>query len=253
MKKISYVYIFYFCLLQNISLKAQEFPDFSFETSRTCVTYPPTSDDQRRYRDFFRDCQPQGKWRPISGSADLLLTRISNTTTGGFFIGAGVEYSIPIPSNPQPPCDYNGINHGEGLMYIGKQFLNLMGLDVKSFAVAGSIVIFIIALEMVLGLDFFKSENNDKTGSMVPIAFPLIAGSGTLTTIMSLKANYNDVNILLGILINCIIIFLVLGSLKWIERALGPNGLLVVRKFFGVILLAIAVKIFGTNIVNFGK
>ncbi len=138
-------------------------------------------------------------------------------------------------------------------LFIGKQFLNLMGLDVKSFAVAGSIVIFIIGLEMVLGLDFFKAENNDKTGSVVPIAFPLIAGSGTLTTIMSLKANYGDVNILLGILINCVIIFLVLGSLKWIERALGPNGLLVVRKFFGVILLAIAVKIFGTNIVNFGK
>ena len=138
-------------------------------------------------------------------------------------------------------------------LFIGREFLNLMGLDVKSFAVAGSIVIFIIGLEMVLGLDFFKAENNDKTGSVVPIAFPLIAGSGTLTTIMSLKANYSDVNILFGILINCVVIFLVLGSLKWIERALGPNGLLVVRKFFGVILLAIAVKIFGTNIVNFGK
>lgn len=138
-------------------------------------------------------------------------------------------------------------------LFIGKQFLNLLGLDVKSFAVAGSIVIFIIGLEMVLGLDFFKAENNDKTSSVVPIAFPLIAGSGTLTTIMSLKANYDDINILLGILVNCLIIFLVLGSLKWIERALGPNGLLVVRKFFGVILLAIAVKIFGTNIVNFGK
>ena len=138
-------------------------------------------------------------------------------------------------------------------LFIGKQFLNLLGLDVKSFAVAGSIVIFIIGLEMVLGLDFFKAENNDKTGSVVPIAFPLIAGSGTLTTIMSLKANYYDINILMGILVNCLIIFLVLGSLKWIERGLGPNGLLVVRKFFGVILLAIAVKIFGTNIVNFGK
>ena len=137
-------------------------------------------------------------------------------------------------------------------LFLGKQFLNLLGLDVKSFAVAGSIVIFIIGLEMVLGLEFFKADNA-KSGSVVPIAFPLIAGSGTLTTIMSLKANYEDVNILLGILINCVVIFLVLGSLKWIERALGPNGLLVVRKFFGVILLAIAVKIFGTNIVKFGK
>ena len=138
-------------------------------------------------------------------------------------------------------------------LFLGRQFLGILGLDVKSFAVAGSIVIFIIGLEMVLGLDLFKPEKNAVSGSVVPIAFPLIAGSGTLTTIMSLKANYDDVNIMIGILINCIVIFLVLGSLKWIERALGPNGLLVVRKFFGVILLAIAVKIFGTNIVKFGK
>ena len=87
---------------------------------------------------------------------------------------------------------------------------------------------------------------------MVPIAFPLIAGSGTLTTVMSLKANYADINILVGILINCIVIYLVLKSLKWIERVLGPNGMLVIRKFFGVILLAIAVKIFGSNVVKFG-
>ncbi len=123
MKKIIYIYIFNFFLIENISLKAQEFPDFSFESSRTCVTNPPTSDDQRLYIDFFKGCQSVGKWRPISGSADLLLTRISNTTTGGFRIGAGVEYTPQIPSNPQPPCNYDGINHGEGLMYIGKQFL----------------------------------------------------------------------------------------------------------------------------------
>ena len=92
-----------------------------------------------------------------------------------------------------------------------------------------------------------------KSGSVVPIAFPLIAGSGTLTTIMSLKANYDNINILIGILINCVIIFIVLHSLKWIEKALGPSGVIVVRKFFGVILLAIAVKIFGTNIQGFAK
>lgn len=132
-------------------------------------------------------------------------------------------------------------------LFLGKQFLNLLGLDVKSFAVAGSIVIFILGLEMVLGLEFFKPEKDAKSGSVVPIAFPLIAGSGTLTTIMSLKANYADVNILIGVLINCIAIFLVLHSLKWIERALGPNGLSVMRKFFGVILLAIAVKMFAVN------
>ena len=138
-------------------------------------------------------------------------------------------------------------------LFIGKQFLGLLGLDVQSFAVAGSIVIFIIGLEMVLGHEFFKPDGNPKSGSMVPIAFPLIAGSGTLTTIMSLKANYNDANIFFGILINCVIIYVVLTSLKYIERVLGPNGMTVIRKFFGVILLAIAVKIFGTNIHSFGK
>lgn len=138
-------------------------------------------------------------------------------------------------------------------LFLGKQFLGLLGLDVKSFAVAGSIVIFILGLEMILGHEFFKPDNNPKSGSVVPIAFPLIAGSGTLTTIMSLKANHADVNILAGILINCIVIYLVLKSLKWIENFLGPNGMTIIRKFFGVILLAIAVKIFGSNIQNFGK
>jgi len=139
-------------------------------------------------------------------------------------------------------------------LFVGNEFLNILGLDVKSFAVAGSIVIFILGLEMVLGMEFFKPDaGNAKSSSVVPIAFPLIAGSGTLTTIMSLKANYADINILLGILINCVIIYIVLKSLKWIEKVLGPNGMAVVRKFFGVILLAIAVKIFGSNIVKFGK
>ncbi|MEO6488937.1 MAG: MarC family protein [Ferruginibacter sp.] len=138
-------------------------------------------------------------------------------------------------------------------LLIGQQFLNFLGLDVHSFAVAGSIVIFLIGLEMILGLEFFKPDTDPKSGSVVPIAFPLIAGSGTLTTVMSLKANYNDANIFIGILINCIVIFLVLRSLKWIERILGPSGMIVIRKFFGVILLAIAVKIFGTNVQTFGK
>ncbi|MBP6025386.1 MarC family protein [Ferruginibacter sp.] len=138
-------------------------------------------------------------------------------------------------------------------LFAGKGFLNLLGLDVYSFAVAGSIVIFILGLEMVLGMEFFKPEQGAKSGSVVPIAFPIIAGSGTLTTIMSLKANFYDVNIFIGILINCIVIYLVLKSLKWIEKVLGPNGMMIIRKFFGVILLAIAVKIFGSNIVKFGR
>ena len=136
-------------------------------------------------------------------------------------------------------------------LFLGQQFLNLLGVDVQSFAVAGSLVIFLIGFEMILGVDFFKQDSNPKSGSMVTIAFPLIAGSGTLTTIMSLKANYHDINILIGILINLVVIFVVLKSLNWVEKALGPSGLIVIRKFFGVILLAIAVKIFASNIASF--
>ncbi|PWV53508.1 MULTISPECIES: MarC family protein [Chitinophaga] len=133
-------------------------------------------------------------------------------------------------------------------LLVGEPFLNLLSVDVHSFAVAGSIVIFVIGLEMILGVEFFKSEKDTKTGSLIPIAFPLIAGSGTLTTIMSLKANYEETNILAGILLNLVIIYVVLRSLSWIERILGKAGLMVVRKFFGVILLAIAVKIFKSNL-----
>ena len=132
-------------------------------------------------------------------------------------------------------------------LFIGEAFLNLLGLDARSFAVGGSIVIFIIGLEMVLGHEFFKSEKDVKAATVVPIAFPLIAGSGTLTTIMSLKANFTETAILLGILANLVIVYIVLKSLDLIARLLGPAGLIAVRKFFGVILLAIAVKIFATN------
>ncbi|MEY4278140.1 MAG: hypothetical protein RLZZ196_2984 [Bacteroidota bacterium] len=133
-------------------------------------------------------------------------------------------------------------------MFLGKPFLKMLGLDVKSFAVGGSIVIFLLGLEMVLGHEIFKGDKNGHTGSVVPIAFPIIAGSGTLTTIMSLKANFEEVYILAGILVNLLIIYIVLKSLNFIERLLGPGGLLAVRKFFGVILLAIAVKIFSSNV-----
>ena len=132
-------------------------------------------------------------------------------------------------------------------LFIGEAFLNLLGLDARSFAVGGSIVIFIIGLEMVLGHEFFKSEKDIKAATVVPIAFPLIAGSGTLTTVMSLKANYTETAILIGILANLVIVYLVLKSLDMLARLLGPAGLIAVRKFFGVILLAIAVKIFATN------
>lgn len=130
----------------------------------------------------------------------------------------------------------------------GELFLKILGVDVGSFAVAGSIVIFILGLEMILGHELFKSDNDARSGTVVPIAFPLIAGSGTLTTIMSLKANYSDLYIYLVIGINLIIIFIVLKSLGWLAKILGKAGLIAVRKFFGVILLAIAIKIFSSNL-----
>jgi multiple antibiotic resistance protein len=132
--------------------------------------------------------------------------------------------------------------------FAGGQMLQFMGLDIASFAIAGSIIIFFLGMEMILGIEFFKSEGSPKSGSLVPIAFPLIAGSGTLTTIMSLKASYHHYNILIGILINLIIVYICLKALSIIEKLLGPSGIMVVRKFFGVILIAIAVKIFKQNL-----
>jgi len=138
-------------------------------------------------------------------------------------------------------------------LYAGQPFLSILGLDIHSFAVGGSVVIFLLGLEMVLGHEIFKGDQDAKSGTLVPIAFPIIAGSGTLTTIMSLKANFDEIYILSGILINLIVVYIVLTSLRFIERVLGPAGLMAVRKFFGVILLAIAVKLFSSNIAKFGK
>ncbi|ULQ52420.1 MarC family protein [Flavihumibacter fluvii] len=132
-------------------------------------------------------------------------------------------------------------------LLVGEKFLNILGVDVRSFAVGGSIVIFILGLEMVLGIEFFKGSGDAKSGTVVPIAFPLIAGSGTLTTIISLKANYQTPTVAVAILLNLVFVYTVLRSLDYIERIIGANGLLAIRKFFGVILLAIAVKIFAAN------
>lgn len=131
--------------------------------------------------------------------------------------------------------------------FAGGEMLRYMGLDVASFAIAGSLIIFFLGMEMIMGIEFFKGDNSSKSGSIVPIAFPLIAGSGTLTTIMSLKASYHQYNILIGILVNLLIVFLCLRALDFLERMLGPSGIAVIRKFFGVILIAIAVKIFREN------
>lgn len=132
-------------------------------------------------------------------------------------------------------------------LLVGEKFLKLFGVDLQSFAIAGSIVIFIIGLEMILGIELLKDDPNAKTGSIIPIAFPIIAGSGTLTTIISMSAVYSTANILIGIIVNLSFVFLVLRSSSWIENKLGESGLTLVRKFFGIVLLSIAVRIFKDN------
>ncbi len=148
------------------------------------------------------------------------------------------------------PWQATSVSGGLMLLFFlfGAEMLKFMGLDVSSFAIAGSIIIFILGMEMILGIELFKTESGSKTGSIVPIAFPIIAGSGTLTTIMSLKAAYHQYNILIGIIINLIIVYFCLRSIRVLERVLGPSGIAVIRKFFGVILIAIAIKIFKSNI-----
>ncbi len=132
-------------------------------------------------------------------------------------------------------------------LFVGEEILKLIGIDANSFAVAGSFVLFFLALEMILGIRLYK-EDNPSTASIVPIAFPLIAGAGTMTTILSLRAAYDKINIIIAILINVIVVYGVLKSSGKIEKLLGANGLGVIRKIFGVVLLAIAVKLFAANV-----
>ena len=132
-------------------------------------------------------------------------------------------------------------------LFVGEEILKLIGIDANSFAVAGSFVLFFLALEMILGIRLYK-EDNPSTASIVPIAFPLIAGAGTMTTILSLRAAYDKINIIIAILINVIVVYGVLKSSGKIERLLGANGLGVIHKIFGVVLLAIAVKLFAANV-----
>lgn len=131
-------------------------------------------------------------------------------------------------------------------LFLGEGLLGIIGLDISSFAIAGSIVIFIIAMEMVLGIDFFKEEIPEAV-SIVPLAFPLIAGAGTMTTLLSLKSEYQTANIVVGILINMVFVYAVLKNSQRIEKLFGPTGLHILRKAFGIILLAIAIKLFKTN------
>ena len=134
-------------------------------------------------------------------------------------------------------------------LFIGKSLLNLIGIDVNSFAVAGSFILFFLALEMTLGVSIFKEEEtNSITASVFPLAFPLIAGPGSLTSILSLRAEFDTVNIAIAIVVNIIFMYIVLKTSSKIERRIGENGIKIIRKVFGVILLAISVKLFTSNV-----
>ncbi|AKP51081.1 MarC family protein [Cyclobacterium amurskyense] len=135
-------------------------------------------------------------------------------------------------------------------LLVGKSILSLFGIDVEDFAIAGALIIFAIGAEMILGIEIFKTdpEASSTSTSIVPIAFPLIAGAGTLTTILTLKAEYGQANIAIGIVLNLIIIYVVLKSTHFLEQKLGKTGLDILRRIFGIILLSIAIKIFKTNL-----
>lgn len=133
-----------------------------------------------------------------------------------------------------------------GFLYIGDPLLSIFGIDVSSFAIAGSIIIFLLGIEMVLGIELFKHEGGG--GAIIPLAFPLIAGAGSITTLLSLKAEYQTINILFALILNMAFVFLVLRLTDYFGKVLGPGGLRIIRNFFGIILLAIAVKLFTANV-----
>ncbi len=135
-----------------------------------------------------------------------------------------------------------------GFLILGENILALFGVDIGSFAVAGSIILFAMALEMILGVQLFRDSPTGKVASIVPLAFPIIAGAGTMTSIISLRAEFATINIVIAILINIVIVFLVLKSTRRIEKILGDGGIAILKKVFGIILLAIAVKLFTSNI-----
>lgn len=132
-------------------------------------------------------------------------------------------------------------------LFLGEQILSLIGIDVNSFAVAGSFVIFFLALEMILGITLFK-EDAPEVASIVPLAFPVIAGAGTMTSLLSLRAEYDLINIIIAIVINILIVYVILKSSSKLEKILGKQGINIIRKIFGIVLLAIAVKLFATNV-----
>jgi multiple antibiotic resistance protein len=154
------------------------------------------------------------------------------------------------------------INSGKAVLYsfglmflfffLGDWILNLFGVDINSFAVAGALIIFLMAIEMVLDIEIFKDSSiAANNATMVPLVFPLLAGAGSFTTLLSLKAEYAPVNISVALLVNAVVVFFMLKSTAYLQRLLGKGGIYFTRKFFGIILLAISVKLFTSNLLHF--
>lgn len=134
-------------------------------------------------------------------------------------------------------------------LFVGEKLILFIGIDVNSFAVAGSFILFALAFEMILGIDIFNNDDaTPKTASIVPLAFPIIAGAGSMTTILSLRAEFDSINIMIAIILNIALVYVILKLTSKIEKALGRGGVAVLKKVFGIILLAIAVKLFSSNI-----
>jgi len=132
--------------------------------------------------------------------------------------------------------------------YAGDLILKLFNVDIESFAVAGALIIFLMALEMLLDVQIFKNNGPIKEATLIPLVFPLLAGAGSFTTLLSLRAEYADINIVLALILNMVWVYVVVRSTEWVQRVLGKGGIYITRKFFGIILLAIAVRLFMTNL-----
>lgn len=135
-------------------------------------------------------------------------------------------------------------------LFVGEAMLGVFGVDIASFAIAGSFILFFLALEMVLNIEIFKGDNNSESSSIVPLAFPIIAGAGSITTLLSLRAVYSELEIMIALFLNMLVVFLVLKATKYIEKIIGSSGIAILRKVFGIILLAIAIKLFSINFPN---
>lgn len=135
-------------------------------------------------------------------------------------------------------------------LFVGEALLGVFGVDIASFAIAGSFILFFLALEMVLNIEIFKGDDSSENSSIVPLAFPIIAGAGSITTLLSLRAVYSELEIMIALFLNMIVVFIVLKLTKYIEKIIGKSGIAILRKVFGIILLAIAIKLFSKNFPN---